>query len=293
MQTVMRIVTTGLMLLVWLCLAWPVNARMAADAPHRVVSFNLCADQLVVALADPQQIAALSPYAADASLSAVADAAKRFPQLDWRAEGTLTLDPDLVLVGTDDRTATQRMLRRFGLRFFEVQLVTGFAAARTQIAEVAARLGHPQRGATLIAELDAAERRLAAAPRPPFRTALILDRDGYTQGGDSLAAALIAKAGLSPPPGAPGGYGGFVPLERVLTLHPDVLVLRDPPRTATDQGALLLMHPALAALYPPQRRIALPARFSLCGGPALVAAVNYLADELTRLSRDWPGASRR
>jgi iron complex transport system substrate-binding protein len=275
------------MLLAWLCLMAPASAQDPAEAPpRRVVSFNLCADQLVVALADPQQIAALSPYAADATLSAVADEAKRYPQLDWRAEGTLTLDPDLVLVGADDRTATQRMLRRFGFRFFEVQLVTDFVAARKQIVEVAALLGHPQRGARLIADLDAAERRLAAAPRSRLRTALILDRDGYTQGTDSLVAALIAKAGLLPPAGAPEGYGGFVPLEKVLMLHPDVLVLRDPPQTATDQGALVLMHPALTALYPPRRRIALPTRYSICGGPALIAAVNYLADALTRLARN-------
>ena len=37
----------------------------AADAPRRVVSFNVCADQLVLALAEPDQIAALSPNAAD------------------------------------------------------------------------------------------------------------------------------------------------------------------------------------------------------------------------------------
>jgi len=36
------------------------TAPALADAPRRVVSFNLCADQLVLALADPEQIAGLS-----------------------------------------------------------------------------------------------------------------------------------------------------------------------------------------------------------------------------------------
>ena len=44
----------------------------AAAEPRRVVSFNLCADQLVLALADPGQIAGLSPYARDPGLSAAA-----------------------------------------------------------------------------------------------------------------------------------------------------------------------------------------------------------------------------
>src|SRR3954471_22937984 len=47
-------------------------ASAHAETPQRVVSFNLCADQLVVSLADPGQIAALSPYARDDHLSVVA-----------------------------------------------------------------------------------------------------------------------------------------------------------------------------------------------------------------------------
>ncbi len=49
---------------------------VAADAPRRVVSFNVCADQLVIALADPGQIVALSPYARDPAISVVAEKAR-------------------------------------------------------------------------------------------------------------------------------------------------------------------------------------------------------------------------
>jgi iron complex transport system substrate-binding protein len=256
-----------------------------ADAPRRVVSFNLCADQLVTALADPQQIVALSPYAADSSLSVVAEQAKAFPQLDWRAEGTLTLQPDLVLVGADDRSTTRRMLQKFGVRVVELALVSNLDDGRRQIGEVAALLGHPERGQAMIAALDTAERKLSAAPRPASRTALVLDREGYTQGADSLVAALVAKAGLVPPAGAPPGYGGFLALETILTLKPDVLVLRDPPEVPTDQGSLALLHPALMTMYPASRRIALPTRYTFCGGPALVGALDYLAQEMTRLAQ--------
>src|SRR5262245_13426043 len=41
----------------------------AADAPKRIASFNVCADQLVLALADPDQIVALSPNARDPAIS--------------------------------------------------------------------------------------------------------------------------------------------------------------------------------------------------------------------------------
>jgi iron complex transport system substrate-binding protein len=257
----------------------------AADAPRRVVSFNLCADQLVLALADPEQIAGLSPYAADASMSVVADKAVAYRRLDWQAESTIALGPDLVLIGDTDRPITKRILRSQGLRLHEITLIADLDTARRQIVEVAAVLGHPERGTVLLAEIEAARARLHAAPKPPFGTALLVNRGGYTAGADSLAAVLLAEADLKPPAGALPGYGGYVPLERLLTLHPDVIVLNNLPSSAADQGSYNLNHPALNALYPPQRRIVLPTRYTLCGGPALVAAFDYLAGLLTRLAQ--------
>jgi iron complex transport system substrate-binding protein len=261
-------------------LAWSAHA----DAPRRVVSFNVCADQLVIALADPEQIVGLSPYAADPVLSVVAEEARRFRRLEWQAESTIPLNPDLVLTGSWDRSITRRMLTKLGIRVVQLELVTDIESARREIRRVAELLGHPERGEALLGKLDAARARLAAAPRSPYTTALVIDQGRFTAGSQTLAAALLAEAGLKPPPGAPGSYGGFVPLERLLMMRPDLVFLKDPPVQPTDQGALYFLHPALRALYPPERRIALPERLSMCGGPALIAALDYLTEAMSRLS---------
>src|SRR2546421_325254 len=259
------------------------NDAGAAEAPRRVVSFNQCGDQLVLALADPEQIAGLSPYATDPSLSAAAEKARAFPRLDWQAESTIALGPDLVLIGQNDRPVTKHILRAQGLRLYEIALIADLDAARRQIVEVAGLLGHPERGEKLLAEIEAARARLHAAPKPPFHTALLVNRGGYTAGSASLAAALLEEAGLKPPAGAPPGYGGYVPLERLLMLRPDVIVLNTLPRES-DQGSYNLSHPALDMLYPPQRRIVLPPRYTICGGAALAEAFDYVAALLARLA---------
>jgi iron complex transport system substrate-binding protein len=253
-----------------------------------VVSFNICADQLVVALADPAQIAGLSPYATDPTLSAVADEARAFRRIQWHAESTIPLEPDLVLVGPRDRSVTQRLLTALGFRVVEVDFVSTVAAAREQIRKVAALLGQPARGEALLARLDAARRRLAAAPRPRASTALLVGHAGYTEGPTSLAAALMAEAGLKPPPGAPAGIGGYLALESLVMMRPDLLVQHNILEAPRDQGSVYLTHPALRALYPPSRRIELPGRYTLCGGPALVAGLDHLADALTRLAAAPP-----
>jgi len=266
-----------------LVFAWCVPAG-AADPPRRVASFNVCADQLVIALADPDQIVALSPNARVPSFSVVTEQASRYPLLGRTAEAMVPLKPDLVLVGPWDRPLTQRMLHVLGFRIVGVALVNDLTTGIAQIREVAKLLGHPERGEALIAEIEAAKRRLAAAPRPKSSSAMLVGNSGYTVGPESLAGALMREAGLTPPPGAPAGYGGYVPLEKLIMLRPDFLVMASIIETPDGQGTLYLTHPALRALYPPQKRIVLPSKFTLCAGPSLVAALDYLADVLTRLA---------
>ena len=270
-----------------LCMALCAGAAQARDAPNsesrRVVSFNLCADQLVLALADPSQIAGLSPYAADPALSVMADKARAFRKLDWQAESTIALQPDLVFVGPNDRSMTRRMLISQGLRVVEAGFVSDLDSARRQIREMAELLGQKERGDKLLADLERARARLAAVSRKGGETALVVERGGYTQGPSSLAATLLSEAGLKPPAGAPAGYGGFIPLEKFLVLKPDLVFLKDPPKAATDQGAMFLVHPAMRDLYPPERRVALPTRYTMCGGPALIAAFDYMADAMGKL----------
>ena len=254
-----------------------------AEAPRRVVSFNVCADQLVLALADPAQIVGLSPYAADPAMSTEAARARDFPRLGWQAESVVPLDPDLVLVGSWDRSLTQRMLRSLGFRVLPVDVVADLAGAYAQIRELAALLGHAERGEALIAQIEAARARLAAA-RPAATSALLVGNGGYTVGPASLAAALMAEAGLKPPPGAPKGYGGYVPLEKMIVLNPDFLVMANAIDQPDGQGAVYLTHPALDARYPASRRIILPARYTLCGGPSLIAAFDFLTGVVARIA---------
>ena len=265
-------------------------AASADGPPKRIVSFNLCADQLLLALADPAQIAGLSPYAVNPLLSVMTEKAAAFPRLDWDAESVVNLAPDLVLGGPSHRPI-HAMLSAMGIRVVDVALIRNIADARRQAIEVGKLVGHPERGEALARQIEQAEMRLAAMAINPPLTALVIQREGYREGPASLASGMLSIAGLRPPdrtaPGA-GGFmaaeqGGFVSLEHLLTNGPDVLVLQDPPREARDQGALFMTHPALLTRYGPNRRIDLPERYTLCGGPPLLRGLDYLARAIKAL----------
>jgi len=262
----------------------------AGSPPMRIVSFNLCADQLLLALADPAQIAGLSPYAVNPLLSVMTDKAAAFPRLDWDTESVVNLAPDLVLTGPSNRPI-QSILRATGIRVGDIELIRSLADARRQAIEVGKLVGHPERGEALARQLEQAEARLAAAALKPPLTAQVIQREGYREGPASLAAGMLSVAGLRPPDRASSGaggfmsaeQGGFVSLEHLLTAGPDVLVLQDPPREARDQGALFITHPALLSRYGTNRRIDLPERYTVCGGPPLVQGLDYLAKAIKAL----------
>src|SRR5690242_8900816 len=152
---------------VGLLLTLPNSPSHAAEPPRHVVSFNVCADQLVVTLADPGQIAALSPHATNEVLSTVVEKARAFPRTGWTAESVVPFEPDLVLMGYSwDRSPTLQMMRALGLRLAPIGLVDDFDGALAQIHDVAALLGRPERGEALAAEIAAARRRLANARQP-------------------------------------------------------------------------------------------------------------------------------
>eukprot|EP01034_Spumella_vulgaris_P018901 gene18901-24162_t len=85
--------------------AAPAPAAKAPAVPQRIVSINLCADQLVLALADRGQIAGLTKNATDREMSGEAAAARGIPLLSNSAEQILAIEPDLIVGMPASRSA--------------------------------------------------------------------------------------------------------------------------------------------------------------------------------------------
>lgn len=261
-------------------LALAVFAAPAEAQPARVVSINLCADQLLVALAAPGQIAALSPLARDKSLSYVARDAAAYPVHRGTAEDLVRAKADLILVGPYDNRYLKSFIAEKGVPVLTLGHWTSLDQGRAEIRKLAAALGTPERGAELIASID---RALAdnRAIAPAHTSAVMLHRRGYVSGTDGISAEVAASIGLkdaAPALGLP--QGGFVPLEQLIAAKPDFIVVSDARAKAEDQGTALLQHPALATLYPAKKRIVLPDRLTICGGPATPELIKTFGAEV-------------
>jgi iron complex transport system substrate-binding protein len=257
----------------------------SAMAAPRIVSMNICTDQLLLAMADPAQIMGLSRFSRDAR-QGLGDKARQFPILTGGAEDILMLKPDVVAASDFDKRSTRDLLKAHGQNLVEFPIPRTLADVREQIRQMGDLTGRPERASAEIARLDAAiaGARQAAAGRH-FRM-LPLSRRGWVPGRDSFVGAILAEAGLASAAGELGiSFGGFVSLEEIIKLKPDFLVVSDASERAEDDGRAFLLHPALEHFYPNSKRIVIPERMTECGGVMLADALNALASELERVAR--------
>ena len=254
------------------------TAAVSAPAPRRIVSLNPCLDGILIAVADPGQIAALSHYSRDRRQSAIADVASRYPFTWGSAEEVAAMKPDLVLRSSMGGRALTAVLPRLGIRQESFGVPDSVEENLAQIERIARLVGHPERGRALEARIRAALQ--AAAPRPgePRLEALIYEYHGLASGSGTLVDELMRRTGfdnLAPRYGLTQTVD--VPLERLLASPPQVLLSG---RLAPDEPAWadrVLSHPALVAL---KRRIKVetfPETLMFCGGPTLIPEVQALA----------------
>lgn len=257
-----------------LCVATAPSTASAGEGPRRVVSANLCADRLVLALAPRAHVVSASALAFDPALSTVWREAEGLRPNRGDAEEILALSPDLVVLGAHAPRATAEALRRLGLRVHVVGLAEDLGAAKSEIRSLARALGEGARGEEMVAALDA--RIAAIAAGATARRAAVLLAGGWTAGRGTMADALLEAASVANVASRAGLLGhGALRLEAVVAADPDLLVVEDAGDAGASLSAELLAHPVLARGR--ARVLRMPARLWACPDAALADAVALIA----------------
>ncbi len=251
-----------------------------AEAPTRVVSMNLCTDQLALMLAAPGQLVSVSFLAHDGAVAALSDAARALPANRGLAEEIYLLQPDLVLAGPYSTGATVAMLARLGVPVARFALENSLDDVETSLTRMGAVLGREAQAAAAIAQFRTDRTALAAraALREPQRAALYSAR-GWTGGTVSLASDILRAAGLQNIAAELGlDWGGQIALEALIMANPDRLVLGEQTRGYSEAQALL-DHPALRSMRAYGAGVTTSGPDWVCGTPFVLRAVARLLDQ--------------
>lgn len=257
------------------------SALLAAGAPARVVSQALGTDELLLALADRGQIAALSHLAADPKFSPVVQEASAFPRLkDSDAESVLRHRPDLVLMASYTRAETRALLQRSGVKVVVLERFDTFEDLCANALRVGEALGRRARAEQVVAAWKARVDALAARLKGVAPVRVIAPSTyGFLAGRDTTFDDVCRHAGALNV-AAEAGLQGHAPTpsEAMLAWRIDALVISD------DERGDIAMR--LAELPPYKFLPATKAkRFVRLNGPAMASISQGRLDAYEQLAR--------
>ena len=255
-----------------------ISASAAASAPLRVVSINLCTDQLVLMLLDRERVASVTWLSLDPARSVVADMARTLPVNHGLSEEILPFRPDMVIASIHTTRISISMLRRVGVPVVELAVPKTIDDVKAQLASVGRLLGVEEHGARLAATLGDA---VAAIPSPEVRrpTVVVLQPNGLTVGAGSLVNELLQRAGFDNLAARRVLDGtGRLPLDVLILARPDLLILNAYGSWSPSLAQEGLRHPALIRAFGARRTLTTPPRDWICGGPPIANALARLSE---------------
>lgn len=258
------------------------SVLLAAAAAIRVLSADFCADQFVLALADREDIAALSPDAAR-DFSFLRDKAAGLPKARADAEQIAARGADLVLRFWGGDAAR---FERLGVRTVTLGYAADFEAVKSNVRAAAAALGREPRGERVIADMEA--RLSALAERGGDRPrALYVTPGGVTAAKGTMIDSILTAAGVVNV-SAEQNLSGWpaLPLEALVADPLEVIVtgfFKSDGEAADHWSAS--RHPAFGKAFEGARVIHLPADLISCPAFFSVDAAEFIHTEIDQVAR--------
>lgn len=260
-----------------------VATASGVEQPRRVVSINLCADQLLLLLGEPDQITSVSYLALEPNSSYMAAQAANYPINHAKAEEIIALKPDLVLAGAYTERPLIALLTKLGYRVEQLPLASSIDDIRGNIRLIAGLIGREAQGRQMIEAMDYRLERIKRQ-RPEVRPrGAFYQPNGYTGGINTLQHSALELAGWENIAALEGvtGYGA-IDLERLILAQPVQLFTSSYAPGTHSRGQQLLQHPVLRRLTRGRAPIEVAYRYWICGGPMIVEAVEILHRSLPR-----------
>ena len=266
------------------CLILSLTGAASAAPPARVMSLNVCTDQLAMLLAAPGQLVSVSELASDPGLSFHSALAASYPHNRGLAEEVLVAKPDVVVTGAYSLHNTTPLLRRLGYRVEEFEYSQTLDTIPGEIRRMGMILGAGSKADGMAAAFESDLSRIESERCGTDPAAIAYDQNGIAMGAGSLLDSAMQAAGLRNI-AAQLGYVGMAPfpLELLVEKRPDIIVLPEPLADTPALADLIASHPAIRALGEGTLRIHLPRGSASCGGPFVIEAVKALADARRRV----------
>ncbi|ASJ71824.1 ABC transporter substrate-binding protein [Granulosicoccus antarcticus] len=259
-------------------------ALLSEQRLPRVMSTNLCADMLLLGLADASQIVSLSYQSQDPKRSSQASLARNFASNQASAEEVIASQPDIVLASRRWQAQHQvRLFERFGINIINVPYPKDWASIFDSLEQIGEAIGRGARAAELIADTQRRLQQVEASSAA--RSALYLRGNGGTAASGTFIDALFQALAVSNKASEYGVTGwGRVSLESIVLDPPDAFMLSRTEHDTSLARSGVIRHPLLRDLLFSKPVLSLSNLDAGCSDWRQVETVEKLAGELSSQS---------
>jgi len=204
------------------------------EKPKRIVSYSISTDEILLALVEPQRIAALSRLVDDPGVSSIVKEAKQIPNRVQgnSMEGVLAFKPDLVIIPDFHPPEMLQSARELGLKVYIYKTPSDIKGVKRSIRQIAALTGEKDKGEAIIAKMEArikqVQQRLANIPASQRKRVIQLRSEGAFYAPDNSFGDVCRHAGVSDAT-LELKYPSTMEItqEKVVELNPDIIFVPD------------------------------------------------------------------
>ncbi len=215
------------------------------EALPRVMSTNLCADMLLLGLADDSQITSLSHQSQDPQRSSLAVLASRFPANHASAEEIIMQQPDIVLASRRWQSLHRSdLFERFNISVVNVPFPKDWPGMFSSLRQIGELIGRSEQAERIIGQTQ--QRLDRIHPAIPDRRVLYLRGNGGTAATGTYIDALLQGLNAINQATVYGLEGwSHVSLESILLAPPDAFLVSQTQRDVSPGRGGLYRHPLL------------------------------------------------
>lgn len=248
-------------------------------AYQRIVSVNLCIDQMLFLLEEKQHIASVSYLAADPAYSLITDQIDGITLNHGRIEEILPLQPDLVITAEFSHPQLLHFLTHLQLKTFSAPMAWQLDDIGPSLISLGKLLDQEVRAQNIIDEMHARQLAITQSLQGKRKPrAVILAPGGFTHGKNTMKGDLLELAQFENIAATAGIIGhAYLDLETIIRFQPEYIILENETQHRHSLQQRLLEHPALSRALPERKIIDIPPALWACGTPSVIDALAILA----------------
>ena len=232
------------------------------DTTPRVISTNVCIDNILINIFGTENVVAVSNLVDDARYSHVRMLDQSIERISFDAETILNLRPSLVLISNFSNHRVVKILKDSGLKIVTVPFATKLSDISQNIQIVGTAIKQ-QTKAKIAA--DAIYQHIGETMPKTGKFALHITSNNYIYGNNSLISDAIRYAGMATQEQDRfANKPGFYNIENIILSKPDYLIVDGSDEINSLKFEHNRYHPALKVAFPPKHRIKIEPKLWSC-----------------------------